>query len=253
MILWYVSSPLFVVVAIFVVLRHLRREFATMSWSDYRLLKSLPVTPVEALKPGLVKLVGNAKAEQGVMSYYDRQPCILLRRGVTTVSGYSRVGRTTVTHTYSTHEWTAVPFQLDDGTGFLWVDPRLPGTRVDYETGNSDENSDVQEQFIRLGDRVTVIGEIEMLPNADTYRTGARTRDASNYARFRGPVFVSWRSDEDFLPKVLPPWPALALGAVGLAGMAAATIDGQIAMVGLVSIASMVMGAIATAHVSRFA
>lgn len=251
MILWYVSSPLFVVIALVVVFKHLRREFATMSWSDYRLLKSLPVTRVNELEPGLVKLVGNAKAEQGVMSYYDRQPCILLRRGVTTVSGYSQVGRTTYQHTFSTHEWTAVPFQLDDGTALLWVDPRVPGTRVDYETGNTDENSDVQEQFIRLGDKVTVIGEIEMLPNSDSYRSSGRAQDASQYARFKGPVFVSWRSDAEFLPKALPPWPALALGAVGLVGIMAATLAGQIAVVGLVALVSMVMGAIATGQMLR--
>jgi hypothetical protein len=42
-----------------------------------------------------VKLVGVTKAEQGVMSYFERQPCVIRRRVVTTVSGYKRVGNAT--------------------------------------------------------------------------------------------------------------------------------------------------------------
>ncbi len=252
MMVWYVTSPLLVMVALVVIIRHWRREFASISFRDAKALTTMPVTPVNALKPGLVKLVGVAKAEQGVMSYYERQPCVLHRRVVSTVSGYTRVGKVTYAEKFTTHEWTAIPFQLDDRTGVLWVDPRQPGTRVDYEVGNTDENSDVQEQFIRLGDRVTVIGEIEMLPNSDNYRSGGRTTDASQYARFRGPVLVSWRTDAEFQPKVVPPWPAMALGVVGVAGLGAALWDGQLMMVGILSGASMFMALLAMANLARF-
>lgn len=252
MMVWYVSSPLFVLVALVVMVRHWRREFATISYRDANLLATMPVTRVDALKPGLVKLVGVAKAEQGVMSYYERQPCVLHRRVVSTVSGYRRVGRVTYAETFQTHEWTAVPFQLDDGTGTLWVDARVGGTRVDYELGTSDETSDVQEQYIRLGDRVTVIGEIEMLSSDGGYRNAAHSRDASQYARFRGPVLVSWRTDAEFQPKVLPPWPAMLLAAVGIIGLSAAAWDGHLMMVAIASCASMVMGAVAMANLGRF-
>ncbi len=95
MMVWYVTSPLLVMVALVVIIRHWRREFASISFRDAKALTTMPVTPVNALKPGLVKLVGVAKAEQGVMSYYERQPCVLHRRVVSTVSGYTRVGKVT--------------------------------------------------------------------------------------------------------------------------------------------------------------
>jgi hypothetical protein len=135
----------------------------------------------------------------------------------------------------------------------IWVDPRLPGTRVDYETGNADENSDVQEQYIRLGDRVTVIGEIEMLPRSEGYRAAGHGTDASLYARFKGPVLVSWRSDAEFVLKVTPPWPAMVLALVGVAGIGMAAWDGLIVMVLALSAGSLVMGMAAMGSVARFA
>jgi hypothetical protein len=253
MMVWYVVSPLLVASALLVMWRYWRREFATISFRDARLLREFASTPINALKPGLVKLVGVTKAEQGVMSYFERQPCVIHRRVVTTVSGYKQVGKTTYAETFTTREWTTIPFQLDDGTGTIWVDPRVAGTRVDYETGNADEDSDVQEQYIRLGDRVTVIGEIEMLPNNEGYRAAGHGIDASLYARFKGPVLVSWRSDAEFVPKVTPPWPAMVLALVGAAGMAMAAWDGLIEMVLALSVTSLIMGIIAMASVARFA
>lgn len=251
MMVWYVTAPLLVMVAIIVIARHLRGALGALTLREARLLRALPVTSINAMKPGLVKLVGVAKAEQGVMSYYERQPCVVHRRAVTTVSGYKHVGTATYAQTFTSHEWTAIPFQLDDGTGLLWVDPRAPGTRVDYELGTTDEESAVQEQFIRLGDRVTVIGEVEMLPNNEGYRSGGRTVDASQYARFRGPVLLSWRSDEEFLPRLAPPWPAVAVGLFGLAGLVAAAWDGQLLLVGALSATSMVAGLLAMGQLAR--
>lgn len=253
MMVWYVTAPLLVVVALLLYVRRWKSELGALTYRDARLLRSLPTTKLSELKPGLVKLVGIARAEQGVMSYYDRQPCVLHRRVVTTVSGYERVGRATVAHTFTTHEWAAIPFQLDDDGTLLWVDPRTPGTRVDYEIGNSDEASEVQEQFIRLGDRITVVGEIEMLSSSQDYRSSGRTGDASQYARFRGPVLVSWRTDEEFYPKLRPTLATLALGAVGLGGVLAAAWDGQLVMVGVLSGASLLMGLVAMAQFARFA
>lgn len=253
MMVWYVTSPLLLVVALIVVWRYWRREFAAISFADAKLMRTLPVTPINALTPGLVKLVGVTKAQQGVMSYFERQPCVIHRRMVTTVSGYKTVGKATYAETFTTREWTTIPFQLDDGTSTIWVDPRVAGTRVDYETGNADENSDVQEQYIRLGDRVTVIGEIEMLPNSEGYRGAGHGTDASAYARFKGPVLVSWRSDAEFVPRVTPPLPALAVGLVGIAGIFMAAWDGQLVMVGVLSGASMMMGLVAMGQLSRMA
>jgi hypothetical protein len=251
MMLWYVSSPLFVVVALLFVIKHFRRTLATITLADAKLLRSLPDTKLSELKPGLVKLVGIAKAEHGVMSYFERQPCVVHRRAVTTVTGYQRVGNVSYAQTLTSHEWTAIPFQLDDGTGAIWVDPRPVGTRIDYEVGHTDEESDVQEHYIRLGDRVTVIGEIEMLPTAEGYRARGHTQDVSQYARFKGPVLLSWRSDREFLPSLTPPWPALALGALGVMGLAFATLDGQLTAVAISSSAAFVMGGLVTARLFR--
>ncbi len=253
MMVWFVLSPIFLVIGLMVSLRYYRRALATISLRDLRLLQRLPETKVSELKPGLVRLVGVAQAEQGVMSYFERQPCVLHRRAVTTISGRERVGNVTYTQTFTSQEWTAIPFQLDDGTGKIWVDPRIVGTRVDYEEGTTDEANPVQEQFIRLGDKVSVVGEIEMLPDSDGYRARARTNDVAEYARFKGPVLVSWRSDAEFLPNLTPPLPAVALAAFGLGGLILATFEGQLALVAGLSTASVVMGLMATGFVLRFA
>lgn len=239
------------VIGLLLIVRYYRREFSTISVSDVRRLRDTPETRVNELKPGLVKLVGVARAEQGVMSYFERQPCILHRRVVTTISGYERVGRVTYMKTFTAQEWTAIPFQLDDGTGTIWVDPRMPDTRVDYELGTTDEENPVQEQYIRLGDKVSVMGEIEMLPSADGYRERGQTADASQYARFKGPVLISWRSEPECLPKTTPPWAAVALGCVGACGVIAAAMEGQVALLGITSTATVIMGAAVAVRVFR--
>jgi hypothetical protein len=209
-----------VVVGLLFVYKHYRRELATIRLRDARLLRKLPVTAIAEAQSGLVKFVGVAKSDQGVMSYFDRVPCVAHRMVTTTYEGSRRVG-TVIEHRYRiSREWQLVPFVLDDGSGSIAIDPR--GAAIDYEVCHPDENGTVQEHRIRAGDRIAVVGHIDVAQSGG-YRTATRT-DA---VKFVSPPMLSWRTDDEFLPVLRPPPVPVALASIGPAGNPAADVTGN--------------------------
>jgi len=177
------------------------------------------------------------------MSYFHRVPCIAHRMMTTVQTGSRYVGNTVVTTFRTSREWQIFPFEIDDGTGKVMVSPR--GATIDYETASpEDGTSAVEEQYVRDGDTLVVIGDVEV-------RSDPNYRDAyqPDRVRFVRPPLVSWRSEPENLPRMSLPPISSALTLAGIAGMTSAVINDQWQLMLICSIGSAIVGGIAALRV----
>jgi hypothetical protein len=182
-----------------------------LSQAALRELRTMPVTPLAAAQDGRVKLSGVARGSQTEASVVGQVPCIAIRR--VNVSENANVVRTT------TYE-RAFPFELDDGSGKLLVDPT--GAKLDLEPLSTlGQTSSLEERCLRDGDTVVVIGDIV------TSRGGG---GGAPEIRFVTPPLISWRSIPETISGYRPPLgrivSALALLG-GLAGVIHTLVTGE--------------------------
>ena len=206
--------------------QHYRHELALISLRDARRLAEVPETPLAEVRDGaLVKLVGAVAADESVISYFDRVPCVArkieFRSHVGTSLELGWSGVQTVTVTEIQRELRTVPFRVETDGGHVPIDPRQ--AVFDFEVAGGEEGSNVHEHRIRLGEKVAVVGTVRVRPEG-----GYRDAPAGPRVQFTGPVLVSWRTEREFLPRTRPPALAVALLAVGVAcGAAYATLAAQ--------------------------
>jgi hypothetical protein len=244
MLLVYVLSPMLLVLGVLFLWKHYRRETTHIGFRGARLLARMPEVKIGEARSGLVKIRGKVQGAGNVMSYFHRVPCVAHRMVTTTHEGSRYVGNTVV-HTYRiSREWQLFPFAVDDGTGKVMVDPR--GAVIDYETASpEDGSSSVEEQYLRDGDTLVLVGEVEV-------RADPTFRDAyqPDRVRFVKPPLISWRSEPEVLPKMgLPPIPTM-LAAAGLAGIGGAVWNDQWQLMLVCSVGSAVVGGLAALRVA---
>jgi hypothetical protein len=160
-----------------------------------RELRSRAVTPIAEARAGRVKLAGTARAEATRTSQTSQLECIAIHRMNVSESAGTITER---------HERYAAPFELDDGTGTIAIDPA--GAVLDLEVLQPFGNGSwMLEEVLRNGDSVVVVGDLA--PDAPR--------------RFATPPLVSWRSIPEAIPKLPVQWPEVvssslaAIGAVG--------------------------------------
>ena len=158
-----------------------------------RELRRLPASSLVSAPNGRVKLTGKARGAATEPSLVGQVACIVLHRVLTSRSG-NRIS-------WQTYE-RAFPFELDDGTGTIQVDPE--GAVLDCEP--LVKNDQLDEKAIRDGDTIVLVGDL----------------GGAGAARTFTPALVSWRNDETLMPRSSIPWGALAwaivtTAAVGLA------------------------------------
>jgi hypothetical protein len=209
-----------------------RRAFRGVGFRGARDLALLPVTPIAEARTGRMKFCGKAHGVGHVQSIVNAVACIAHRRvtwseersnkevellyELVTGVNWFKDGRNNVVMETT---WRSFPFELDDGSGQkLAVDPA--SAVLDYETVAVPEaGSTAEEQYLRDGDTLVVVGEVEVEP-ADGYREQARGR-----IRFVKPPLISWRSEPETLPKVLPRVVPSALTLLGALGMVWAFLE----------------------------
>lgn len=203
--LFYLAPPVLAFGAANLIL-HVRRQFRGLGLRGAVDLASLPITPIAEARTGRVKFCGKARGTGTVQSTVNRVACIAHRRAIWSQESVNGVG---VVRKYS--EMQAFPFELDDGSGaVLTLDPR--DAIVDYETLSLPSGgSEVEEQYLRDGDTLVVVGNIEV----DT-REGYRDHGAPQ-VRFVEPPLISWRSEPETLPRLTPPLLSTALTLFGAA------------------------------------
>lgn len=200
---------------------HYHRELAHLTLADARGLATLPVTKLSSASntpDAVVKIVGIVQpTEPNVMSYFDRVPCVArrieFRTHVDTKLEIGLTGIRTVDITEVERELKVFPFEIDDGTGRIAIDPK--NVRFDFEVAGGEEGGSVFEHRIRVGEKVAAIGVVRVSRDAN-YRDAA----IGPRAEFVNKPLVSWRSDAEFLPRLRPPGPVLVCLALGLLGTA---------------------------------
>ena len=197
------------------VVLHVRRLFRGIGFRGARDLALLPVTPISQARVGRMKFRGVARGRGHVRSLVNDVPCVARRR-ITWSRGAAG------NQMESERQW--VSFDLDDGSGVpISIDPNE--AVLDYETVTlPDAGAGVEEQYIRDGDDLVVVGEVAASPGA-----GYRDRP-DGQIRFVRPPLVSWRSEPETLPRLRPPLVPTVLVLVGsagtLVGFAAALAEG---------------------------
>lgn len=175
-------------------------------------LRSLPVTAIANARDGRIKLVGIARGARTETSVVGTTPCIVLRRQLKrrTVQG----GTSAVT---TEHFVWAYPFELDDGTGKVTVDPA--NAHLDLEPFLAPEamvmeqSSTMGEEGLRDGDTVVVVGDVRVSGGA--YRAGAAN------IQFVTPPLVSWRSIPESIPTIPMLKEYIVASSMLIAGLAA--------------------------------
>ncbi len=244
MLLVYVLSPMMLVLGVLFVWKHYRRETMHIGFAGARALTGTKETPIAEARSGLVKIRGKVRGAGNVMSYFHRVPCVAHRMVTTTLEGSRYVGRTRVDTFRISREWQLFPFEIDDGTGKVMVDPR--GATIDFETASPEDGSSaVEEQYLRDGDTLVLVGEVAV-QNDPSFRDAYRP----DRVRFVKPPLISWRSEPEVMPKISPPPFASVLALAGIAGIGGAIVNDQWQLMLMCSVASAVVGGLAAVRVA---
>lgn len=197
--------------------QYYRQQLGPMTLAEVRALEKLPVTPIQQASSGLVKLVGTLRCDHPVVSQYGGVPTAVRVVHHYAVEGRGLRGRRVLLRV----EKSDSPFWVEDSTGRVLLHPDR--CRVDLEAEAGDGESLVEERFLRVGERVAIIGEVE--------RGGAVAQHPMRHApaitgdglRFVRPPVVTWRTEPEVLPRLLPPTGGVALSAstVGMAVLGA--------------------------------
>lgn len=189
------------------VVQHYRRQLGPMTLAEARLLRELPITPIAQCRDGVVKIVATLGCDTPVASMNGAVPT-----AVREVHYYDVVGRGARAHKALVRvDRTVHPFWIEDDSGRISLDPAQ--CRIDFETDGTDGESMVEEHRLRLGERVAIIGEVRR----DLSLSHHPMRNSAIYADkgvgFVRPPVVTWRTEPEVYPRMLPPLSGLALSA----------------------------------------
>jgi hypothetical protein len=194
-----------------------RQQLGPMTLREVRALEHLSPTPIAHATTGLVKLVGTLGCEH---------PGISLQGGLATavreVHHYAVEGRgLRARRVLLRVERSEEPFWVEDDTGRVMLDPAH--CRIDFEADTGEGESLVDELRLRLGERVAIIGEVQrgaVLAQHPMRRSQASAGEALRFVR---PPVLTWRTEPEVMPRLLPPTGGMALSAstVGMAVLGA--------------------------------
>jgi hypothetical protein len=184
--------------------QHYRRQLGPMTLADVRALKTLDPTPIALCREGLVKIVGTLGSDTPERSLYDDTPVAVreVRHYATDASGVrilSRVDR------------SSAPFWIEDDSGRISLDPLQ--ARVDFEFDEADAEPMLEELRLRVGERVVVLGEARREVTVSHHpmrRSGVQTERGLHFV---SAPLVTWRTEPEVYPKLVPPAGSAALSA----------------------------------------
>jgi hypothetical protein len=194
-----------------------RQQLGPMTLHEARSLERLPITPIAHATSGLVKLVGTLGCEH---------PGLSVQGGVVTavreVHHYAVEGRGLRARRVLVRvERSEQPFWVEDDTGRVLLDPAE--CRIDFEADAGDGESLVDELRLRLGERVAIVGEVQRGAVMAQHPMRRSQSSAGEGLRFVRPPVVTWRTEPEVMPRLLPPTGGVALSAstVGMAVLGA--------------------------------
>ena len=197
--------------------QYYRQQLGPMTLAEVRALERLPVTPIGHATGGFVKFVGVLGCEHPTLSIHGAIPAAVREVHHYTVEGRGVRARRVLARV----ERSDNEFWVEDDTGRVRLDPAH--CRIDFEADGGDGESLVDELRLRVGERVAVLGEVER--GAALARHPMRLAQTSIHEalRFVKPPVVTWRTEPEVMPRLLPPTGGVALSAstVGLAVLGA--------------------------------
>lgn len=191
--------------------QHYRRQLGPMTLADVRALARLPATPIGLCGDGLVKIVGTLGCDAPMRSL-DDDALVAVRE----VHHYTIEGRgPSAARILSRVERSTTAIWIEDESGRIALDPGQ--ARIDYEVEGGDHEMLVEELRLRVGERVAVIGEVR---REEAVMQHPMRRSVALYdrgVRFVSPPLITWRTEPEVYPKLLPPAGATALSASSVA------------------------------------
>ncbi|MDP3276584.1 MAG: hypothetical protein Q8Q09_15410 [Deltaproteobacteria bacterium] len=189
--------------------KHYRRQLGPMTFREARQLRDMPTTPIGQAQSGLVKIVGRVVGTQTEWSFYHRVPCVsLVLHHFEVSSGMVNSQRTLV----RVERWSH-PFFVEDDTGRLAIDPTT--VRIDHEREGTDLESTIEEHRLRAGERVVVLGKVRRIQNVSVHPMRRAPTDIESGLVLVGSPLVSWRSEAEVAPRLVPPSGSMVLTSVG--------------------------------------
>jgi hypothetical protein len=190
-----------------------RQQLGPMTLQEARGLERLPTTPIALATTGLVKIVGTLGCEH---------PGVSIQGGIATavrevhhyaVEGAGLRARRVLVRV----ERSEQPFWVEDDTGRVLLDPAH--CRIDFEADGGDGESLVDELRLRLGERVAIVGEVQRGAVMAQHPMRRSQTSAGEGLHFVRPPVVTWRTEPEVMPRLLPPTGGVALSAstVGMA------------------------------------
>ena len=197
--------------------QYYRQQLGPMTLAEARALERLPVTPIAHATSGLVKLVGTLGCEHPVLSAQGGLPTAVREVHHYAIEGSGLRARRVLLRV----ERSDAAFWVEDDTGRVMLDPTQ--CRIDYEADAGDGEGLVDELRLRLGERVAIVGEVQRGAVLAQHPMRRSQASAGEALRFLRPPVVTWRTEPEVMPRLLPPTGGVALSAstVGLAVLGA--------------------------------
>ncbi|MDO9016788.1 MAG: hypothetical protein Q8S73_16390 [Deltaproteobacteria bacterium] len=194
-----------------------RQQLGPMTLREVRALEHLSPTPIAHATSGLVKLVGTLGCEHPGVSLQGGVATAVREQHHYAVEGRGLRARRVLLRVERSEE----PFWVEDDTGRVMLDPAR--CRIDFEADSGEGESLVDELRLRLGERVALIGEVQRGAVLAQHPMRRSQASAGEALRFVHPPVLTWRTEPEVMPRLLPPTGGVALSAstVGMAVLGA--------------------------------
>lgn len=184
-----------------------RQQLGPMTLAEVRALEQLSPTPIAHAASGLVKLVGTLGCEHPEVSIQGGLATAVREVHHYAVEGRGLRARRVLLRT----ERSESPFWIEDDTGRVMLDPAR--CRIDFEADAGEGESMVDELRLRVGERVAIIGEVERGATLALHPMRRSSTTAGEGLRFVKPPVITWRTEPEVMPRLLPPTGGVALSA----------------------------------------
>lgn len=198
--------------------QHYRQQLGPLTLAEVRALRSLPVTPIAEAREGFVKIVGVIGCEHPIDGLFGQVPLAVREAHFYGYEG-SGVKARRVLHRVERSDRS---FWIEDETGRVTLDPSR--CRIDFESEGADGESMAEEHRLRLGERVALLGVVKQgMALARHPLRRSQVEVSGTRLEFEGEPVVTWRTEPEVQPRLLPSVGGVALGAstVGMAVLGA--------------------------------
>jgi hypothetical protein len=191
--------------------QHYRRQLGPMTLADVRALRNTPVSHIAIASNGFVKIVGTLGSDFPIESSVGEAPL-----AVREIHHYSIEGRgPSAVRVRTRVERSTQVFYVDDDSGRVLIHPN--DARIDYEVDVGDPEPMIDEQRLRIGERVCVLGVIERTRSLASHPLRGAASEGASTIRFVAPPLITWRTEPEVFPKLTPPLGATAMSASSVA------------------------------------